>query len=684
MTDSVVTRRSSGLLPFLGRILGAGLLAAAVTLAAWFLLGRISFPAFSNSNATKALASAGAVVVLGVLAVVIFTMLHTKEPQSTTKQILRVLICWLAPAGLVITVLGVPLAATRLYLGGISVDQAFRTQFLTQMTADPGYGDMAYLDIPSFYPRLWFLTGGIFAQLTGLSGWAAFQPWALVSLAATASILVPVWHRITGSLPLGSVIAATTTLAVLYLSPQEPYAAIVALGMPAAVVLAGRAMRGSRPAMLGLAIYLGISANLYTLYTGISALAVVLIAGIVAWQAHKVHTERPAADTNDGVAPRNNTSRAFLTPLFRLLGVGIGSMLIAAIGWAPYFLAILTSAHGATGRAQHYLPEEGTEIPIPFFEFSMVGVLGLLCLVWMVWHLRNHIVQSLLAGLVVSYGWIVLSMIAPLAGTTLLGFRVETPVTLFLVTGGVFALDHLRRSGVEKAYPAIVTPHRAPQVTAILGLLLTFATISYAVSIPLHLRDEVDFAYTDTDGDAQRGDTLPADSTVYFAEVDATIQELRRENSAQPDITASAEEIRKSTVILTDEQGFMAYYPYPVFQAISAHYANPLGEFEARNAEIEHWSTLKNPVELREAMDRSARDNGWASPDVFLFRGQLDGNGAQDDVWTYRISEDIYPNDPNVRFRPVNFHASAFNKGWTLRQIGPFVLAVRQEQVSAQ
>lgn len=664
MTDTT-TRRSSGIVSLSGQIAGAGLLAAVVTLASWFVLSRTHLPAFSSSNATKALASAGAVLVLLVLAVVVFHLLHPGEDtgRSTGRhtgrvgRTLGVLVCWLAPAALVIAVLGIPLAATRLYLDGISVDQAFRTQFLTRMTADPGYTDMAYPDMPSFYPRLWFLTGGVFARIVGLAGWAAFQPWALVTLAATASVLVPVWTRITGSLPLGSIVAAVSTVTVLYLAPQEPYAAIVGFGMPAAAVLAGRAVRGSRAAIAGLIVYLGLSANLYTLYTAVAALSVVLVALLAAWQGRGTRVEGIAG----GGAYRP------WQPLVRLVIIGTGSVVVALLGWAPYFVKLLSSSHGSSGRAQHYLPEDGTEIPTPFFEFSLVGLLALICIVWMVVQFRDRIVQCLLCGLVVSYGWIVLSMVAPLAGTTLLGFRVELPVTLYLVTGGVLALDQLRRVGVAKAYPVVVTEQRAPQVTMVLGVVLAFATAAYAVAVPLHLRDEIDLAYTDTDGDASRGDTLPADSTVYFADVDAAIRELRGANAPG------------NTVVLTDEQGFMAYYPYPVFQAISAHYANPLGQYEKRNAEIERWTTIEDPSELREAMDSSARDNGWRAPDVLLLRGQIEDDGSEDvNSFSYRISEDIYPNDPNVRFRPVSFHADAFSTGWDLRQIGPFVLAVRQ------
>ncbi len=643
-------RSGRGFLSFCGQVVGSGVLAAVVTLAAWFVLSRTNLPAYASSNVTKALASAGGVIVLVVLALVLYAVLHSRTPFIDWPRWRRTgttVLCWLAPAGLVIAALGIPLAATRLYLDGISVDQAFRTQFFTRMTEQPGFEDMAYLGEPSFYPRLWFLAGGLFANILGLAGWAAFQPWSLVTLAAAGSMLVPVWRRLTGSLPLGTVIAMVTTAVVLYTAPEEPYAAVVAFGMPAAVVLAGRAVRGSRPGIAGLAIFLGLSANLYTLYTGISALTVVVVAVVVAWRTRAIQ------------------------PLIRLTVIGVGSIIIALVGWAPYGLALLTSDSGASGRAQHYLPQSGTEVPVPFFHVSLVGVLGLLCIVWMVLRWKRSQVRALVAGLVVCYLWVLASMLTTLTGTTLLGFRMELPISLLLVTGGMMALDDLRTNGIRRAYPQFVGPDAAPKVTAVLAILLTFAAATYVINIPLHLRQHIDLAYTDTDGEAQRGDLFPADSTVYYADVDSYIDE-----------TLGLGGDRAGTVVLTDEQSFMAYYPYHSYQAMTAHYANPLGRFEDRNAEIEKWTEITDPTELTDAMDTASDEQGWAGPDALVLRGQAadatGGEGDPDGRFTYRLSEDIYPNDPNVRFTTMSFHASAFSEGWDLEQIGPFVVAVRQ------
>ena len=45
---------------------------------------------------------------------------------------------------------------------------------------------------------------------------------------------------------------------------------------------------------------------------------------------------------------------------------------------------------------------------------------------------------------------------------------------------------------------------------------------------------------------------------------------------------------------------------------------------------------------------------------------------------TLDIADDIYPNNPNVVFRSLNFARSAFEGHWELNQVGPFVVAVRK------
>lgn len=642
------------------------LAAAVVALACWFLLSFTNLPSYNASFVTKALSTATTVLLLGFVAVLAW--LHgwlqepgpaaeRRSPRPLPRSFGRVLsrrrcrhlaaaALYVAPAGLVITTIAIPLAATRLYLDGISVDQAFRTQYLTRMADHPGWEDMAYLGKPSFYPGLWFFGGGIFARILGLAAWAAYKPWALVTLAAAAGLLVPVWRRITGNLAVSAAIAVATVAVVLTIAPEEPYAAIVAMGMPAAMVLARRAFSAPRvdanlPAACGITLFLGLSAHLYTLFTAVSALTVVCLAL--------------------AAAIRRRTIR----PVVRLAAIGAASLAIAALGWGPYLAALLTQPHGPTGQAQHYLPEQGTTVPMPFFQASALGVLSLLALVWLLARRDRCDARALLAGLATCYGWVLASMAMTALGTTLLGFRLELPISVLLATAGVLAVADVRRSGIQRWYPQATSPAHARAITRVLAVVSVLVAVSFATAIPQHMRDNIDLAYTDTDGSGHRGDRFPADSTVHYAEVDRVLHDTLGK--------------RSGAVVLTDEKNFLAFYPYHGYQALTAHYANPLGQFEARNAAIESWAEFTRPQQLLDALDKAQAEHGWTRPDAIVVRGELtDGKPAPGTYFDYQLADDIYPNQPNVRFRTLRLPAELLSSGWSLTQVGPFVVAIRK------
>ena len=187
-----------------------GMIAAAVggaivAFVAWFVLHRISLPAFGGSMVTRAISSAVTVVLLLAVTVLLwFWATRGAGARPRWMELLTYVVSYLSPAALVASTLAIPLGSTRLYLDGISVDQEFRTEYLTRMTAEFGLNDMAYIDIPSYYPAGWFLAGGRLADLLGIPGWEVFQPWALITLAAGGSLLVPVWQRLSGSLPVAA------------------------------------------------------------------------------------------------------------------------------------------------------------------------------------------------------------------------------------------------------------------------------------------------------------------------------------------------------------------------------------------------------------------------------------------------------------------------------------------------
>lgn len=72
----------------------------------------------------------------------------------------RLLVAMVFLPALVVITLGVPMAGTKLYLFGISVDQQFLTEYLTRFTDSAGLSDMTHTGMPSFYPPGWFWIGG--------------------------------------------------------------------------------------------------------------------------------------------------------------------------------------------------------------------------------------------------------------------------------------------------------------------------------------------------------------------------------------------------------------------------------------------------------------------------------------------------------------------------------------------
>ncbi|MCZ9290866.1 arabinofuranosyltransferase [Corynebacterium lehmanniae] len=592
------------------RTVAAGLAGGVIALAAWFVLHKISLPAFNTSMVTRSLATAASFVCIGVGVVLAVLWTKGKKPWISSAMMS------LVPAGLVVSSIGIPLGATRLYLDGIQVDQGFRTQFLSRMTENLGHADMAYKDLPTFYPMGWFWLGGRTANVLGMEGWEVYQPFAIATLAAAAAMLTPVWRRLTGSLPTALAIATVTTAVVLTEVPEEPYAAVVAMFVPAAAVMSYRAVNGSWASTIALAVYLGISASFYTLFTAIAALTMVVLAII--------HT----------------FTKRSVQPLVHLLVTGLGSMAIAAISWGPYIWRVITGDEPLESTANHFLPIEGTYFPLPFLSFSLIGLLSMIGLIYLIYRIKDPELAALGASIGVCYLWALASMAVTLLGTSLLGFRLEVLIVALFATLGVIAISEF---GLNKYTTAVAA-------------VLAVGALQMVQNIPVENEDYIDQAYADTDGNGERADRFPPDAGRYYQEMADFIEEHGH--------------MKNDAVIYTDEINFMAFQPFYAFNAYTSHYANPLGEFEHRNDELKQWAELsyEDPEKFTEAVDNSQ----WEPPVAFVFR-----DNGKDGLKTH-IAHDIYPSQPNVRYEGLFFNPDAFEKDWDLEQFGPFAVAVRK------
>jgi galactan 5-O-arabinofuranosyltransferase len=625
-----------------GHMVIAAAIAVAVSVVSLTAIARVQWPAFPSSNQLHALTTVGQVGCIVGLLCAGWLWRRGRVNGGRGRWLAQPLALVFVSAFSVVT-LGMPLGATKLYLFGISVDQQFRTEYLTRLTDSPTLHDMTYAGLPAFYPPGWFWVGGRVAALTGTSGWETFKPWAITSITIAIAVALVLWSRMIRFEYALIVTTATAAVTLAYASP-EPYSAMITVLLPPVLILAWSGLRGGTrsggwAAVIGAGLFLGAAATCYTLLPAYCAFTMLLMALTLT-----------AARRGDGV-------KAALDPLLRLVVIAAIAAAGASITWLPFLLRAVHDPVSNSGSAFHYLPADGAALTFPMLTFTLVGALCLLGTLWMVVRAHNSVrAGALTIAVLAIYLWSLLSMLATLARTTLLSFRLQPTLTVLLTTAGVFGFVELTAEltarGRDRAWGRAVAP-----VAAAIGLV---GAIAFSQDIPDVLRPDLTIAYTDTDGHGQRGDRRPPSSEKFYGQIDAAITQA----TGRP---------RDQTVVLTADYSFLSYYPYYGFQGLTSHYANPLAQFDKRAAAIKDWGKLKTADPFIHALDTLP----WAPPTVFLMRhGGSAGAGSS---YTLRLAEDVYPNQPNVRRYTVELNAAIFDDPrFSVTKIGPFVLAIRK------
>jgi len=617
-----------------GQMLASAAVAVAVSVVALVAISRVEWPAFNSSNQLYALTTVGQFVCLAGL---LGSGLWWRRGRS-----------WLAKAAGVVflstfsvVTLAMPLGATKLYLFGVSVDQQFRTEYLTRLTDTVAPHDMTYLGLPPFYPPGWFWIGGRIAALTGTPAWEMFKPWAIVSITIAVAVAFVLWAAMI-RFEIALVVTTATVATTLAYAPAEPYAAIITVLLPPVFVLAWSGLRGGSraggwAAVVGVGVFLGAAALSYTLLFGYAGFTLALMALLVAVSRRS----RSGGDIR---------SRSW-GPLLRLAAIFAIAGAIALIGWGPYLMAAAKGSPADAGTAQHYLPIDGAQLTFPMLSFTLLGALCMLGTLWLVGYARSSTRAGALAIAVLAvYAWSLLSMVTTLVGTTLLSFRLQPTLTVLLSAAGAFGFIETAR-----AVAARFDTHSRRIVVAA-TTLGAIGAMTFSQDIPDVLRSDIAVAYTDTDGYGQRADRRPPGAERYYAELDTKI----RDTTGRP---------RNETVVMTADYSFLAFYPYYGFQGLTSHYANPLAQFLERSKAIEGWATLTKPDQFIAALDGLP----WAPPTVFVMR-----HGAND-TYTLRLASDVYPNQPNVRRYQVALDSALFDDPrWSVSDVGPFVLAIRK------
>src|SRR5271154_3337676 len=203
-----------------GHMVIAVAIAAAVSVISLSAIGRVQWPAFPSSNQLHALTTVGQVgCILGLLCA-------GWVWRRGRGQMLARLLALVFVSAFSVATLGMPLGATKLYLFGISVDQQFRTEYLTRLTDTAALHDMTYAGLPPYYPPGWFWIGGRAAALAGTPGGEMFKPWAITSITVAIVVAFVLWTKLI-RFELALIVTAATAVATLAYSPAEPYAAII-------------------------------------------------------------------------------------------------------------------------------------------------------------------------------------------------------------------------------------------------------------------------------------------------------------------------------------------------------------------------------------------------------------------------------------------------------------------------
>ena len=640
-----------GALAVLGQMAVAVVVAVIVATVSLTAISRVEWPAYNSSNQLHALTTLGQFGCLaGLLAA---GWLWRRGRRLAARAAAMVFL-----SAFSVVTLAMPLGATKLYLFGISVDQQFRTEYLTRLTDTVALRDMTYFGLPPFYPAGWFWIGGRAAALTGTPAWEMFKPWAITSITVAIVVAFVLWASMI-RFEYALIVSTATAAATLAYSPAEPYAAVITVLLPPVLVLAwsglrGRTRGGGWAAVVGVGIFLGCAALFYTLLLAYAAFTLTIMAVAVA------------------------LVRRSAEPLLRLAVIAVIFAVIALIGWLPYLIAVVGGSPADSGTAQHYLPPDGARLSFPMLEFTLLGALCMAGTLWLVVRARSSTRAAGLAfGVVAVYAWSLMSMLTTLAGTTLLSFRLQPTLTVLLTAAGAFGFIEVTLALARRYSAGGLGPRpkgrgersdsgrrsdTARRIVLAAGAIGAIGAMTFAQDIPDVLRSDIVVAYTDTDGYGQRADRRPPGAEKYYPEIDAKIQEV----TGRP---------RNETVVLTADYSFLSYYPYYGFQGLTSHYANPLAQFDERAAAIEHWATLEHADQFIAELDKLP----WQAPTVFLMRSGGAGDSA--DAYTLRLASDVYPNQPNVRRYHVTLDAALFDDPrFSVTDIGPFVLAIRQPE----
>src|ERR1700722_7627484 len=134
--------------------------AAVISVIALIAIARVEWPAYPSSNQLHALTTVGQVGCIVGLLFAGWLWRRGRRTSDVGNRLLAQLFALVFVSRYSGGTLEMPLCPTKRYLFGLSVNQQFRTEYLTRFTDSAALHDMTYMGRRPFSPPGWFWLGG--------------------------------------------------------------------------------------------------------------------------------------------------------------------------------------------------------------------------------------------------------------------------------------------------------------------------------------------------------------------------------------------------------------------------------------------------------------------------------------------------------------------------------------------
>jgi galactan 5-O-arabinofuranosyltransferase len=615
--SSAVHRVADGERDLRAQLVGILALGGGLWLAAWAVTALIDLDAALPSRRTPLLVAAG---VLAVLAVGVLGLLAVRRPRDLPAAVVAV------TAGLVAGLATTALHGTRWSFNATYSDAGFRTQAVTRFADSPKLADYGYQGLPSYYPPALPWVEGRLADLLGMPGWAAMKPVTLVLAALVPVLAYVLWRRVLCE-PVAALVVAATTLACVDLVKPDEWM-VLSLLLPWWLELV-RGIRAPGRRELPFWVHGAILGALLLVH---SFFFLPLFLATLVGLAVDAVRRRPMP----------------LRPVRALLVAAVGG-LVSTPYWLPLLVVRLEGATSDGLQRRWSMP--GFEVPPLPLPLDVVGVLGMLCVGWLVLRARTvPLAASLAVALGTTYAFFVGGQLLQRFDVAVLPEKSDELLAALLVTGGVLALVDL--AGVLRGRPTRVAVVSA--ATAVAVALALPAAVAHAqhwlVGKPVLAAQQMRYP----DGSYPAGGLPDPTTTRHPWGVSPLGTDPSTDQVTDAWRRLTGRPLGAGTVLVTVRADLLATNPTHSFIAWKSIYSHPDGRFAERLALLRRVSRCETPRCAWQLL----RDNPFDRVDGLVL---TTGPGGL----RLPVTTDVFPDgwvQQPVTFRPALFTGPLFER----------------------